>query len=529
MRAEPTYHTSRSPDRYTDGPTTARTSMRWLGRKPTPTQQELIDVAGEHLDGPGSPFAYDLVVAIMGRRGGKSVTAFAVPLTRALAGPLHLPNGRRLPFRAIHMAQNLTQARARFNEDLVAPYRRRFRDEDAFYAAVEHKLAAADTYIALDPRRGDKDVAAARAAGIASELHVLAATEDTARGAGNAHLNLDEALAFNLEKGNAIQAGARPTMAEMGGLAQFWVTSNVKKTTGPETFLWSLRERGRAAVRADRRTGICYVEYSLPPDEDPYDERNWWRRYPALGDGIVGIEQLRADREDFTQRGDEAAFFAEYLCRWPDENPTGIAGWLAIAEPDWLAAKTTLEIPDGVPYALAVDIDPYGRSSSVVAAAAVTILDPDTATSRDVALVEVLAHGPGSGWVLRELVDDGRLTDLARQAAVLAVDDYGPGHDLIAELEKLPAAQRKLVITKSLDFVAACYGFDAGLREHTICWRASDYHEALTRAAAAAERTSGKAWQWERRVAISQTPVVGSTLAVWALGRAPTQTEAAIF
>lgn len=515
MQAEPTFHTPRTPDRYTDGPTIAATSMRKLGRRPTPTQQALLDVAGEHVDGPGSPYAYDTVVAVFGRRCGKSVTSFGVPLTRALAGPLTLENGRRVPFKAVHMAQNLTQARARFNEDLVAPYRRTFRDEATFAAAVEHKLAAADTFIALDPRRGVKDIGAARAAGLASEMHVLAATEDTARGGGNAHLTLDEALVFNLEKGNGILAGARPTMAEMRGLAQFWIVSNVKITTGPETFLWAQRERGRAAVRAGRTSGICFVEYSVPPDEDPEDEATWWHRYPALGDGIIGIRELRREREELRER-----FFPEYLCRWPDENPTGIAGWLAITEPDWLDAKTTDELPDDGVTTLGVDIDPYGRSSSLVAA-----------TSRDVAgaLVEVVDHRSGSGWVLGALVEDGRPTVLVDQVDWVVVDDYGAGHDLIADLEKVPAIARKLLTTKSIEFGAACYGFDAGLREHAIQWRASDYHQQLTAAAAAAQRTSGKAWQWERRVAVSQTPVVGATLAVWALGRAPTSQEAAIF
>lgn len=507
MGAEPTYATARSAERHSDGPAVGDAIARWLGRRPTRWQQAALDVALERVDGPGSPFAYDEVVIIVGRRCGKTVTTMGVPLARALSGPLLLPNGRRLPFKATHTAQNLTSARQRFSEDLVDPYRRRL-GEDVFDRAAEFKRAAADTTLTLDPRRGRarKELEDARRRQIAAELRVLAPSPSSARGAGVAHLTFDEALTYTVKRGAELLAAARPTMAEMHGHAQAWTVSNINTDTTDKMHLWHLRQEGRAAVLADRRDGICYLEFSLPPGEDPDDETAWWRHYPALGDGIVGIRELRRDREKLGV----AAFTAEYLCRWPDENETGLDGWVAIALDDWLAARTEAAAPDGTA-AIGVDVDPFGRSSSIVAATARPDGEPGV-------LVEVLAHGPGSAWL------EAAVLERADSVGAIGVDDYGPGHDLVGRLQELPVVADKLVVTRGQDLVAASYNVDAGLREHLLQWRASDYHEPLTAAAAAAIRTPGRGWQWERRVATSQSPLVAATLAVWALGRAPQQT-----
>lgn len=512
MRVEPTYATPRTPERYTDGPAVGLAIARWLGRRPTPTQQAALDVALERIDGPGSPFAYDEVGLILGRRCGKTVTTFGVPLARALAGPLRLPNGRVLPFKATHTAQNLTAARTRFAEDLVDPYRRRFPDE-VWDRAVEFKRAAADTTLVLDPRAGmaRKDLRVARARNLAAELRVLAPTASAARGAGVAHLTFDEALTLTATKGEELVAAARPTMAEMQGHGQSWTVSNVSTGTDERTHLWRVRNKGRQAVLAGRTSGVCWIEYSLPPGEDPDDESAWWRHYPALSDGIVGIRELRRDREEFGPQ----VFAAEYLCRWPDENETGLTGWEAIALEDWLTAATDDPMPEDVPAVLGVDVDPFGRSASIVAACRLPAGG---------ALVEVIDHRPGSAWVYDAVLE------LAEGVHAVAVDDYGPGHDLIGRLEDLPLMAGRLVITRGQDLVAGCYATDAGLREGWLSWRKSDFHEALTSAAAAAQRTAGRSWQWERRVATTQTPLVGVSLALWALEHAPAAApESAIY
>lgn len=506
MPAEPTFATQRSPDRYSDGPAVGAAIHRWLGRRPSHWQAGFLDVALERVDGPGSPFAYDEIIGIVGRRCGKTVTAMGVPLARALAGPVTLPNGRRLPFRAVHIAQNLTSARQRFQEDLVEPYARRFPGE-TFATAAEFSRAAADTKLVLDPRRV-KDLTDARARGIASELRVLAPTGSSARGAGVAHRTYDEALTYTRERGDELTAAGRPTMAEMMGHAQTWTVSNIALETGERDYLWHQRNKGRAAAKADRRDGICYLEFSLPPGEDPDDERAWWEHYPALGDGIVGIRELRRDREEMG-----AAFHAEYLCRWSDENDLGSGTWTALDRDAWQTAAVETVIPDDVDVALGVDVDPFGRSASIVAAAIV----------EGRLIVEVIDHRPETEWITAALLE------LAADAIAIGIDDYGAGRALLADLETMPVFAGRVVKTSSPDLVAACFRFDAGIREHRISWRRTGFHDALTAAASAAERTSGRAWQWERRVSVSQTPLVAATLAAHALTNRPVVPDSAIY
>jgi hypothetical protein len=180
----------------------------------------VLDVGLERVDGPGSPFAYDTVGVIVGRRCGKTVTTMGVPLVRALAGPVLLPNGRRVPFGAAHTAQNLTAARKRFLVDLVEPYKTsmtpaRWARTAKLYRNINN------TTLTLDPF--GRDVTAPGA----SSIQVYAPTPSSVRGEGLLSLTFDEALVFKAEEGEALMGSARPVMSEFGGLAQMYVVSNI--------------------------------------------------------------------------------------------------------------------------------------------------------------------------------------------------------------------------------------------------------------------------------------------------------------
>jgi hypothetical protein len=263
---------------------------------------------------------------------------------------------------------------------------------------------------------------------------------------------------------------------------------------------WSLRDRGRAAVASGKNTGVAYFEFTIPDDADPEDETVWWDYYPALADGLVRVQELRADLE----RLGVESFAAEYLGRWPTVGAA--RQWSAIDRDQFAARATTAELDASGVTVLGVDIDPFGRSSTITAA-----------TERDGAmLVEVIDHRPGSAWV----PDQIRLLASSAGLAKIAIDDYGPGHDLIYALTDDPLVSRLVISTKAADFAAACYVMDRLIREGGIEFRTSSYYDVLAAAAAAAERTTGKSWQWERRVSVSQTPIVSATLAAWSLGRA---------
>lgn len=458
----------------------------------------------ERIEGPGSPFAYDTVDMIVGRRFGKTVVELGVPLYRMMRGPVTLPNGLVVPFRGAHTAQNLTAARRRFLADLVEPLRS-FLTPDEWSPRVHEVLAASQTSLAIDL---DPHADGSEASGRHEHAHrtlVVPPTYDGVRGEGYLHLGFDEVLTFSKRQGSDLMGSARPTMATMRGHAQIWRVSNVGVFSDDKTWLRQIRDRGREAVKRDSGRGVAYFEWSIPEGADPTDEATWWDYYPPLAEDMVGVEELRRDLDEMSV----PVFAAEYLGRWPDAVAT--ASWLAFDEGVFMAAKTTDAMDDETPAAIGVDIDPYGRSASIVAAAMV----PGT----DTAMVEVLDHRPGSGWV------ESRVRELAPGVAAIGVDDYGPGHELLERLTPEDGRQddvsRRLVPTRGQDLYAACYALDAGLRESRVQWRVSDYHQPLVKAARAAQRTSGKAWQYERRVSTSQTPVMGATVALWALGHAP--------
>lgn len=486
LRALPAYSTARTPDRHSDGPVAAALITDRLGRPPSPWQRLVLDVALERVDGPGSPFAYDQIGLIVGRRCGKTVTTMGVPLVRSMAGPVTLPNGRRLPFRAAHTAQNLTQARKRFLEDLVEPLKQSM-PLPRWNAGYKVLRNLAMTTLAVDPFGVDHRTPRA------SMIQVYAPTPSSVRGDGLMSLTFDEALVFSAEEGEALMGSARPSMSEFGGHAQMYICSNVSLQTTATRWLSKLRDAGRGAVEAGRTAGIAYFEWTIPAGGDPLDERLWWDHYPALGDGIVGVDQLRRDLEELK----EPSFAAEYLGAWPDES--AVAQWVAFPEATFTAAATAAELPAGVPYALGVAIDPLGRDATIAAAAQTS--DDGNVTA------EILATGPDSRWIRGTLL---ALIEQGGPPTSVAINDYGAGHGLLADLA---ADDLPLLPIGAKDYPAACFDTETGLGNGSTTYRP---HPALSAAAAHARHTTGRAWTWETRVAVSQSPVEAMTLATWA-------------
>jgi hypothetical protein len=460
----------------------------------------MLDVGLERVDGPGSPFAYANVDAIVGRRCGKSVTTMGVPLARAIAGPVTLDTGRVMPFVGAHTAQNLVKARQRFMKDLVEPYRDSMSPA-VWRAGVKLRESIGDTGLTIDPRTSGKDWRWNRS----SNLSVFAPTRSSVRGDGIMHLTFDEWLVFNRVVGADLLAAAGPTLGDARGHGQIWRVSNVSILNNDQTALWEMKERGRATVDAGRTTGTAYFEFTVPDTFDLDDEESWWEFYPALGDGIIRIEELREDR---VRLGDES-FGAEYFGRWPGAG-AATPLWLTISRAAWDAAGVDaddLELPTDTPAALGVDIDPYDRVTTITA----TTADP----GRDGLMQETIDDRPGSSWVAQ------RIRDLAAGVVAIGIDDYGPGHDLILTLEADPAVSAKLVRMGSTDLAAACFAWDSRLRAGGLRVRKSDHYATLSQSVAGVQRTTGKSWQWERRGPIPATGVMSATLSAWALGRAP--------
>jgi hypothetical protein len=72
------------------------------------------------------------------------------------------------------------------------------------------------------------------------------------------------------------------------------------------------------------------------------------------------------------------------------------------------------------------------------------------------------------------------------------------------------------------DYPAACFDFETGIGDGSIRYRV---HEALDEGARHAKHSSGRAWAWESRVAVSSSSVGAATLGAWAIRHAPSSLE----
>jgi hypothetical protein len=365
---------------------------RRLRRRLLPWQREALAVGCERIDGPGSPFAYDMVIWVVGRRCGKTVGAFGPQLQRALAGPIRLPTGRMVPFRGAHTAQNLVAAQRRFIDDVATPFRETLRPGER--KAVKLLRNIAQTQLLVDTRtRRNPD------ASWASRVSIFAPTAGGIRGDGSAVITVDEALALTVAEAERLQTAARPTLGDYHGHGQQWIISNVGGD--PRThngWLTGLIAQGRAAVQAGRRTGIAYLEFSIGDDDDPADEACWWRVHPGLAYGLIGIDTMRRDAEELGVD----AFAAEYLGRLPrppagevDTDPFDVAAWQACqADP---GVSVLGEHPQPGTLMLGIDTDPDRR----VAVACLAALQPDGRVALEVAHAFPRPQAPDlRDWVL---------------------------------------------------------------------------------------------------------------------------------
>ena len=101
---------------------------------------------------------------------------------------------------------------------------------------------------------------------------------------------IDEGWSFDLVKGQQLDQGIVPTQATRPN-AQVWKLS----TAGEASSLWWLGvvESGRAAVLAERNTGVAFFDWSCPDDMDPTDPASWPLYHPAYG-RTIGAPAMEA-------------------------------------------------------------------------------------------------------------------------------------------------------------------------------------------------------------------------------------------
>ncbi len=375
---------------YSEEPSITRI-CRAMGKEPQPWQRYVWAVGTEfRYDGAGRKhYRYSDVLITVPRQSGKTT----------LLQPLRI---KRM----------IDQADARL-----------FCTAQSQKHASKRMLAMIDTVSAshLGPlfkaRRGKGD-AGLRLLANNADLTQFTPNEEAAHGETSPYFDLDEIWAFSLELGNAIMGGIRPSQVTLHGIAQRWFTSTMG--TLQSGFMNELVEKGRAG----ERPGLCFIEYSMPDNLDPYDPATWWQFHPALGNTIT-VEALQEDID--LPAGEWTRAYMNRLTEVSDSFMP-LENWDDLAAPDE-------EVPALDAVTVGFEIAPSNENAAVVAA---------WHDSRGRAHGRVLHQAPGTIWLI------GYLEQLAQLgAARFAADDGGPVRRILDALErKTPIRPRRLTFNE---------------------------------------------------------------------------------
>jgi phage terminase large subunit-like protein len=297
---------------------------------------------------------------------------------------------------------------------------------------------------------------------------------------------VDECWSFDLVKGNQIDQAIVPTQSTRPNAQVFKVS-----TAGDATSTWWLGtvEQGRAAVRADRRDGVAYFEWSCPDDLDPTDPVSWPQYHPAYG-RTIAAESMTAALEMLGPDEFARAYGNQWISTTARVIP--LEAWRAVQDPE-------APFPEQGQVAFGFDVAVDSSDATVVAA----WRDPS-----GTAHLEVAAWDHGMSWVPDRVVDlIGRWSP-----SVVAFDPAGPAGAVADVLRRRDVTLLEL---KAREYAAACALLLDGIVAGTVKIRP---HAALDNAAnAATRRALSDAWAWGRRTStVSISSVCAATVALWA-------------
>ena len=319
VASKPRYATPRRVERDTFGD---RVDMvaRAIGTPLMPWQREVVDVAGENVD--GLP-CYREVVLTVPRQSGKTTLILALMLHRALY------YGR--PQRIAYTAQTGHDARTKLLDDFVPMIER------SPLAALVDRVYRAN---------GDEQIIF----GNGSRIEVLRNSVSSGHGRTLDFAIIDEAFA---DEDDVREQALLPTMATRAD-AQIVVVS----TAGTDRSLYLRRkvDQGRAAAQADTGHGVAYWEWSAEPDDDPFDRGVWARCMPALG---LTVQESAVEHAMGTMTVNE--FRRSYLNVWSTVSEQ------MIPQKVWLASCSAKVAPAGA-LTFGVDVALDRSKGSIVVA-----------------------------------------------------------------------------------------------------------------------------------------------------------------
>lgn len=303
------------------------------------------------------------------------------------------------------------------------------------------------------------------------------------------HLDLamvDEALAHPLWLLPAI----RGTQAQRDGAAgcigaQFVIISNAGDDDSE--LLNRMQELGHQAIKSPAARHV-WLEWSAPPECDPFDEAVWYATMPTLGQpNGIDLEFMRTEAE--TLRQDQ--FLREYLCvhlaRSRDQLiPTD--RWMELIRPDVL-----------IPYdlALGLDVTPDRQTATLMACGPVEHYLP----------IELVEARQGLEWIVPRTVEVAN-----RWSAPVAIDEGGPAAPFIPALEAIGIHVIRLG-SKDVANAAAMF-YDAVMAKRVTHQNDYQINDAVT---GASRRAVGDRWAFDRRGHTNISPLVAASFALWAV------------
>ena len=320
-------------------------------------------------------------------------------------------------------------------------------------------------------------------------LRFIARTSGSGRGFTADLIILDEAY----ELGNDQMAALLPTLSSRPN-PQIWYTSTAG--TQSSTQLGALRERG---VRGDDLS-LAFFEWSADEaDYDPVDPGCWALANPGMGIRIlpeyIAKERATLAAEDFAR---ERLSIGDYPAAAGDWSVIRRAVWDSRADPE-------SPRPTGRP-AFAADASPGQAWGTIVAAGH----RPDGKAVVEIPLGD---HRPGVGWIVP------RFLELRKHGpCAFVVDPRGPAAGLIPEAE---AAGLEIVKPTLGEAAQAFAQFHAAVCEGggtLVHLGQQEFAIALAGATVRDTGDGGKLWA-RKDTSVVISPLVGGTLAHWALGK----------
>lgn len=442
------------------GPAVAEIA-KLLGQPLMPWQQQVADVGLELL--PDGRPAYREVVFTVPRQSGKTTLILAWEIQRAIGWAKMLG----LPQRIVYSAQTGKDAREKLLEDQIPILEPR---KTLIGLSKVHRTNGSESVVWKN----------------GSRLVLLASGDQSGHGKTVDLAVKDELFAdADMRRDQALI----PAMSTKPH-AQSLTASTAG--TSESVALNAAVAAGRAAVEADKGTGVAYFEWSADQDDDPADPEVWARCMPALG-RTISLEVVEHAWTTMEQRPDEFRRAYLNIPTASDERVIPAGAWAAVCDPEVEAEATVF----------AFDVNPERDRAGIVAAGA----GPT---------VEVMDYQNGTGWLV------SRIVGLHNKYRVpFAVDRNGPAGNFADELEREGVP---LIALDAPKVAQACVSFYDSVIDGAIRVR-QDFD--LDAAVAAAAKTSvGDSWRWGRKSSrFDISLLMAASIGQWAVQHVPAEME----